>query len=99
ELDTLAARQPPGSIEARHRHQDGGQAMLRLHGRRVAIGAELAAGLERRQRATAAVLADAVEHDVKTAGQNAREVLVLIVDRRAAQLATPRRMLGTRGAP
>ena len=72
---------------------------LRLHARRVAIGAEQAAALERRERAAIAVLADAVEDDVEPARQDAREVFALVVDRRGAQLADKRRMLAARGAP
>ena len=71
---------------------------LRLHARRVAIGTEQAAALERRERAAIAVLADAVEDDVEPARQDAREVFALVVDRRSAQLADQRRMLAARVA-
>src|SRR5439155_13545259 len=93
EADTLAAWQPPRQIQARHPHQDGEHATLRLHARRVAEGAELAAALERRQGAATAVLADAVEDDVEPAWQDAREVLALVVDRRTAELTDQRRVI------
>ena len=64
-----AARQPPPKIQARDPHQHGEHASLTLHARRVAIGAEQTAGLERRERAAIAVLPDAIEHDVKAAGR------------------------------
>jgi len=72
---------------------------VRLHARRVAVGAEQAAALERRERAAIALLADAVEDDVEPVRQDAREVFALVVDRRGAQLADQRRMLAARGAP
>ena len=72
---------------------------LRLNARRVAVGAEQAAALERRERAAIAGLADAVEDDVEPARQDAREVFALVVDRRGAKAADQRRVRATRGAP
>jgi len=94
-----AARQPPPQIEARYPHQHGEHATLRLHTRRVAIGAEQAPALERRERAAIAVLGDAVEDDVEPARQDAREVFALVVDRGGAQLADQHRMHAARSAP
>ena len=67
EAGTLAARQPPPQIQARNPHQHGEHTTLRLHARRVAVGAEQAAPLERRERAAIALLADAIEDDVEPA--------------------------------
>ena len=88
-----------GGVEARNPPQHGEHATLRLDARRVAIGDKQAARLERRERAAIGILADAVEDDVESARQDAREVFVLVVDRRGAELADQRRMLAARGAP
>src|SRR5262249_29020110 len=98
----LAAKQPLQQrleILARQPHQDGERSTLRMHARRVAVGAEQAAALERRERAAITALADAVEDDVKPAREDAREVFALVVDRRGAELAEERCMLAARGAP
>jgi len=71
----------------------------RLHARRVAVGAEQAAALERCERAAITVLADAVEDDVEPARQDAREIFALVVDRCGAELADQRRVRAARGAP
>src|SRR5262249_55466841 len=66
----LAAKQPLQQrleILARQPHQDGERSTLRMHGRRVAVGAEGAAALGRGERAAITALADAVEDDVKPA--------------------------------
>ncbi len=97
----LAAKQPLQQrleILARQPHQDGERATLRLHARRVAIGAKQAAALERRERPAIAVLADVVEDAVEPARQDAREVFALVVDRRGGELADERRVLAARGA-
>src|SRR6516165_12309883 len=73
--------------------------MLWADARRVAIGAEEAAGLECRERAAIAVLADAVEDDVKAAGKNTREVFALVVNGRCAKLADQGRVRAAPGAP
>src|SRR5512143_2917395 len=70
-----------------------------MHICRVAIGAEQAAGLERRERAAIAVFADSIEDNVESARQDAREVFVLVVDRRGAERADERRMRATHRAP
>jgi hypothetical protein len=44
--------------------------MLRLNARRVAVGAEQAGALERRERAAIADLGDAVEDDIEPARQD-----------------------------
>jgi hypothetical protein len=51
----------------RNPHQHGEQATLRLYARCVAIDADEAAVLERRERAAIVVLADAVKDDVEPA--------------------------------
>src|SRR5215831_947525 len=99
EKGASAARQPPPQIEARYPHQHGEHATLRLHTRRVAIGAEQAAALERRERAAISVLRDAVKDDVEPAWQDAREVFALVVDRGGAELTDQRRMRAARRAP
>ena len=66
-----------------------------LHARRVAIGAEQAAALERREGSAIAVLTDTVEDDVDPVRQDAREVFALVVDRRGTQLAEQIRALGS----
>src|SRR5262249_38467229 len=71
---TLAARQPPPQIKTGPPHQHGQHTTLRLHARCVAVGAEEATALKRREGAAIAVLADAVEDDVEPARQDAREV-------------------------
>ena len=71
DADALAAgepaQQPPPEIYARDPHQHGRQTMPRLHPRRVAVSAEQAAALQRRQRPAIAILADAVEDNVEPA--------------------------------
>src|SRR5262249_26005507 len=84
---TPAARQPPPKIQAHHPNQQGEYATRRLHARRVAVGAEQAAALERRQRASKAILADTIEHDVEAVRSDSREVFALVVDRLGAELA------------
>src|ERR1044071_9981552 len=97
EAEALAAGQPAQQaapqIHARQPHQRREQTMLRIHMRRVAVGAEQAAAFERRKRAAIAVLANAVEDNVEPAGQNAGEVFVPVIDWRSAELADQRRVL------
>jgi hypothetical protein len=62
-----ATRQPPPEIQTRDPHQHGEHVSFTLHARRVAVGAEQTAGLERRERAPIAVLRDAVEYHIKSA--------------------------------
>ena len=72
---------------------------MRLHARRVAIRAEQAALLERREGAAIPVLGYAVENNIKPARQDAREVFALVVDRVGTELADQCRMLAARSAP
>ena len=95
----LTTGQPVPQIQTRYPHQHGEHATLRLHARRIAVGAEQTAALERCQRAAIAVLADAVEDDVEPARQDTREVLALVVDRRGAELAYQRGVLAARSTP
>src|SRR5262245_26413701 len=99
EAGSLATRQPPPQIQARNPHQYGEHAMTVLHTSRVPNGTEPATAGERCDRTAITVLADAVEDDVEPARQDAREVLMLIVDRRRAQFANQCRMFAARGAP
>src|SRR4029077_9334653 len=61
--------------------------------------AGLAAGAAGPGTAIPAALADAVEDHVEPARQDAREIFVLGVDRRGAELADQRRVSAARGAP
>jgi hypothetical protein len=79
ETGPLSAGQPPPQVQARNPHQHGEHASLALHARRVPIGAEQAAVVNDRRLA---ILTYAVEDDVKPARQEAREIFVLVVDRR-----------------
>src|SRR5262245_22941084 len=83
DVEALAARQPaqqlPPQIQLCNPRQDGGQTTLRLYTRRVAVGAEQAAVLERCERTAIAVLANAVKNDVEPARQDT--VLVEILGR------------------
>src|SRR4029077_15142218 len=101
----MRRRLPPGNqlSNSLHRytraiHQNGDEPPPRLHARRVAVGAEQAAALERRERAAIAVLADAVEDDIEPARQDTREVIALVVDWRSAKLADQRGVRAARGA-
>src|SRR6516225_10314543 len=96
---TLPVGQQPPQVQTRNLDHDRKHATLCLYARREADGAEQAAALERRIRAAIAVFANAVDDNVEPARQDAREVLTLVVDRRATEFADERRMLAARGAP
>src|SRR6516162_6178798 len=72
---------------------------LRLHARRIAIGAKQTTALECGERAAIAVLADAVENNIESTRQNAREVFAVVINRYGAEFANQRCMPSTRSAP
>src|SRR5215467_15147108 len=92
ELGTLATRQPPPEIQARNPHQHRQHTTLRLYTRRIAISAEQTTALECGERAAIAALTDAIEDDLKSAGQNAREVFAFVINRRGAEFTDKRRV-------
>src|SRR5262249_15052008 len=87
ELGTLTARQPSPEIQAGNPHQHRQHTTLLLHARRITVGAEQPTALQCGERAEIAALADAIEDDVKSVGQNAREVFAFVINWRGAEFA------------
>lgn len=61
-------------MQTHNPYQNGEQATLRLHARRVAVGAEQAAALERCERVAKSILADAIEDDVEPTRRDTRGI-------------------------